>query len=410
MTSADVSFAVDGLTVGAADLGGEPEFRFAVGTVLHDADLGEQLTRTASGTVATAATAYAGAALRSVAVKGRSVQDGTPTPDAPVAVESVDDLELAVAGRNLIIGEYVGLFLNSSTQKVATSAGAYTYVAHVPRETAVTLSINGGNRCVIGGIASPTIKSGDSFSPIANRGTISDYTYTFNTGANAYVALFVTTSAAEVSDVQLELGSAATAYVAPAVGTSATLDLDGHALRSLPDGTCDEAVWTADGGTLTQRLHMWNMRDYANSDWRKSGSASNGFYIQISNLTTAAVKQAKGNLRCSAATAVDTASAYYTTTNSCFVDNSFNFNLDPAVVGSTVAEFKAWLADHDLWVVAEMAEPTTAELPTSPLPDAPAADMAVWAECEPSAEVDVEYRESIQLAVDEIREAIASIV
>jgi hypothetical protein len=54
---------------------------------------GNQLTGTLSGTIATAADAYAAPPMALV-VDGRSTQDGTPTPDAPVPIESVDSVEL----------------------------------------------------------------------------------------------------------------------------------------------------------------------------------------------------------------------------------------------------------------------------------------------------------------------------
>ena len=290
MTSADVSFAVDGLTVGTADLGGEPEFRFAMGTVLHDADLGEQLTRTASGTVATAATAYAGAALRSVAVKGRSVQDGTPTPDAPVAIDSIDSLTLMV-GR------------------------------------------------------------GDQSDP-----------------------------------------------------TATPLDLDGHALRSLPDGTCDEAVWTAEGGTLTQRVGIVRWTDNTpeivrgtNRTLVSFGAANqilSGYTLKVGMCTHSAIFETGGS-----DSAAKIGKWYFASNGRAVI------SLDPSL---TDEQINAMMADA--CAIGTLRTPATHALPTSPLPDAPAADMAVWAESEPSTEIDVEYRESIQLAVDEIREAIASIV
>lgn len=52
--------------------------------------------------------------------------------------------------------------------------------------------------------------------------------------------------------LQLELGSTATAYEPPNV-TSTPIDLDGHALNSLPDGTCDELVIAQDGTATVER-------------------------------------------------------------------------------------------------------------------------------------------------------------
>ena len=52
--------------------------------------------------------------------------------------------------------------------------------------------------------------------------------------------------------VQLELGSTATDYEPPQV-TTTPIDLDGHSLRSLPDGTCDELVIEEDGSAYIDK-------------------------------------------------------------------------------------------------------------------------------------------------------------
>ena len=58
-----------------------------------------------------------------------------------------------------------------------------------------------------------------------------------------------------VRNVQLELGSTATAYELPAAITQTSIDLDGHALNSLPDGTRDELRIDGTGAvTLVQRV------------------------------------------------------------------------------------------------------------------------------------------------------------
>ena len=63
--------------------------------------------------------------------------------------------------------------------------------------------------------------------------------------------------------VQLELGSTATAYEPPAV-TSTPVDLDGHAINSLPDGTRDELRIDGTGAvTLVQRVGVADK----NTDW-----------------------------------------------------------------------------------------------------------------------------------------------
>ena len=53
--------------------------------------------------------------------------------------------------------------------------------------------------------------------------------------------------------IQIEVGSTATAYEPPNV-TTTPIDLDGHALHSLPDGTCDELTIDATGAVTLTKL------------------------------------------------------------------------------------------------------------------------------------------------------------
>ena len=80
--------------------------------------------------------------------------------------------------------------------------------------------------------------------------------------------------------IQLELGSTATAYEPPSV-TTTPIDLDGHALNSLPDGTCDELH--IDGGgnvVLEKRVGSATLSSDA-GDWKKD-SAGSRFSMRIS--------------------------------------------------------------------------------------------------------------------------------
>ena len=82
-----------------------------------------------------------------------------------------------------------------------------------------------------------------------------------NTGSidrPVYVRAFISVAGGLTVDTvvypQLELGSTATAYEPPAV-TTTPIDLDGHALNSLPDGTRDELRIDGTGAvTLVQRV------------------------------------------------------------------------------------------------------------------------------------------------------------
>ena len=87
---ADVTAATDAATEAAAAL--KPEVTWL---------RGNQLTKELSGELMQASDAY-GAPVLSLGVDGKSTQDGTPTPDAPVPIESVDGVALNFAGKNLL--------------------------------------------------------------------------------------------------------------------------------------------------------------------------------------------------------------------------------------------------------------------------------------------------------------------
>lgn len=66
---------------------------------------GNQLKGTLTGDVLTASDAYAAPPM-SLVVDGRSTQDGTPTPEAPVPIESVDGLSLELHDKQLMDWEH----------------------------------------------------------------------------------------------------------------------------------------------------------------------------------------------------------------------------------------------------------------------------------------------------------------
>lgn len=148
-------------------------------------------------------------------------------------------------------------------------------------------------------------------------------------------------------------------------GTLIPIDLQGNVLASLPDGTKDVLTVDSVGHVvLEKRTHVWNMRDYSNSAWSKSGSATNGFYISRTSLNPVARTNQFSNHYSSITTPVTSTSAYFSTTNSSYIDGSFNFNLDAAVVGSTVTDFKTWLSSHDVFVCAKLDTEQTIDLGT----------------------------------------------
>ena len=82
------------------------------------------------------------------------------------------------------------------------------------------------------------------------------------------------------TDIQLERGTEATAYEPPQI-TTTPIDLDGHTLNSLPDGTCDELTIDATGNVvLEKRVGSVTLSSDA-GDWEKDGAGSR-YFMRIS--------------------------------------------------------------------------------------------------------------------------------
>ena len=225
-------------------------------------------TKSGSGT----AVASNGAVLESVVVYGQSVQDGTPTPSAPVDVQ-------VVQGRNLLNNTATSQTANGITFTVnpdgsVTANGTATAVVffNMPNTTgfelpAGTYSIS-GTPSGHGGNAYTRVRNVDSASYVADdRGN--GATFTLQNSANVYVLIRIEngyTLNNAVFKLQIERGSTVTPYVpygsiGIVIGDTATsIPLQGNVLASLPDGTRD--TLTVDGAghcVLTKNVAYVNM-------------------------------------------------------------------------------------------------------------------------------------------------------
>lgn len=247
-----------------------------------------------SGTIASAK-GVAACRPRSLTVYGRSTQDGTPTPEAPVAIESVDELALCTTGRNLILplGDWytssgytvVDGVLTKPTLSTAgwTQARCLSMPAATMYGLELTVSLEHRSDTDFSTVGSLTINMEGSasyrgtrtkYAKLGNNSTSPvpsaqwqrwSYTFTipdeswFTSGSGTvdYIGVAIwsnTVYSYQIRNVQIELGSTATEYE-PHASTTTPIDLQGHQLRSLPDGTRDELHIDARGNvTLTQRV------------------------------------------------------------------------------------------------------------------------------------------------------------
>ena len=219
-----------------------------------------RLTGEVSGALAHADDALGGRAL-GLTVFGASVQKGTPTPDAPAPISSVTSAELSVCGKNLVRNVYGKALVSNGVaftpladggiRAEGTSAGGGAYynfdfatgVRHLRGRT-ITMNGTGGGAAYW------------SFGVFNEDGTNSDLGTSHGAGATfeapegaercrCFIAVPDGATANETVYPMACIGAKAGGYE-PYVSASFPIDLQGHELRSLPNGVRDEV--RIDGG------------------------------------------------------------------------------------------------------------------------------------------------------------------
>lgn len=330
---------------------------------------------------------------RALNVFGKSTQDGTPTPDAPVPILSVDDLSLVVAGKNWLdvhaprktstsvakdgsgvwypyaVSNYLNNFSGNSLSIdgdsvtfASKSSYGFGVEAHVLPDTTYTISAQ-----------SITVSDGAAYDIRMNYfrkdGTLLSYR-TLGTNVNkatttipsdAIYAIFVISVSANVvstitvKGIQLELGTTATAYE-PYQGN--TVQLYDGTLRSLPDGTKDT-------------LNLSYLRPSTREGW---AWYSRELVQRVGMTTTAATDGITGT------------------------------------VGVDVMSTTGEIADGPT-VLYKLATPVTAQLDPIELPQLPAPNATVWCDGGSATPTMVlEYIRDTNAAIADLSEAIADIV
>lgn len=373
-----------------------------------------QLKGELSGDLLTASDAY-GAPPMALTVDGRSTQDGTPTPDAPVPIESVDGLALNVAEKNLL-----QITTQGNNYYTVNSDGSITYAGDTAQHqidigtvkvyAGVTYHLSG---CPAGGSTNtyrmyPAGKPGSwydtgngaTFTPTADE-TLTIRVYVTSTSSQQYAGL--------VFKPQLEVGSTATEFKKY---SCTTVPLYDGTLRSLPDGTKDTLAMTYMRPS-TREGFAWYSRELVQgvttaiingteTDWWKSASYSGGYYRRAW-ASSRGIARTSNHLQDRFATATST-STY--TVGTCLIDESLNFRVDNDLY-PTVADFKAWLVENPVTIQYPLATPITTQLDPIELPVLPAPNCTVWAD--PTTGLRMEYVRDTNIVIASLQAALADL-
>ena len=376
-----------------------------------------------------------------LALYGRSTQDGTPTPSAPVAIQSVGAANLIVQPYGFTSKTVNGITWTANADGTVTANGTATNNSAVVLNNRDTFGSHPKGTYTISGspavagcyvrIQYATAAGGMAFvSSTAGSPT------TFTTDTELQVAtgnnnLFLmvpsgTTVNNAVFRPMLNAGSTAYPYVPyghaglwakrtsdASVYTVTPIPLDGHELRSLPDGTRDEVTVGADGhAVLTQRVGHATL-DGSESSWAASGSANVRFRVTLAGLVggaSIAADTVVQYLQCDHFPVVcDSAGGKGTYLGEVGVSARRTDSSDVHFfhTGETLANWKTWLASNPTTIDYALATPVTHDL--GYVAAVPLVGPDLTAQAIPTAPMQLTYERDLNTTLARLESAIATL-
>ena len=368
----------------------------------------------ASGTLAHAEDAYAAPPL-GLTVYGASVQDGTPSPDAPKPIASVTEAALKVCGKNICSDDEltnvnwakslpeIARMINRLKDRPVSIAFTATLVSAYD-ETKVPNSMFG---MIVKGrkIYADQKPWGDG----ARIGTTKTIVYSFTVApddeitnvwaygcGNSNDSSQRTDGRANIS-IQIELGTAATAYE-PYQGSNLAIDLAGHELCGLPDGVRDELRIDALGNVeLVKRT--WKLQ-------KRIGDMNNaenypGWVIPFSEMTCP--------LESGYDAQITGFSTHFHRFYGRYIESQTEWLIYTMNIGMTESELVARYPDEVVTLVGELATPEVIPLGAVELPTLPAPVLNAWVESDVPTECAVEYVRDVNVVIAKLEEKLAAV-
>lgn len=375
-----------------------------------------------------------------VGVDGEAVQDGTPTPDAPVEIDVVDSpVVVQATGKNLSGYPYKTFTAPASETINGVTFEAKpdgTIVANGTATANADVDLKWGNLVVpVKGLAvniSGCPQGGSGMTYLLRAQGSKDNkvfdaeVHDYGTGATISGANFIRTymriAAGTMANnlvfkPQIEIGSATTSYE-PYASTQQTITLppEHNYLASLPDGTHDELALRIDGvAVLTERV---GKRAFNGSEaWSLLSGVAYGFRLSDTTLS-ADYRQ----LICDRYTVREFAATSETqgaTASPSFAPNLFCFR--DTTIAQTSDAWKAKLAASNVTVYYALATTTvrySADNGTTWSTTDPAAGQSaiplykgtnnVWCTDALSPTVDLDYVQDTNKVIDKLRAAIVA--
>ena len=328
-----------------------------------------------------------GGKVQSAQIDGNATQTGTPTPDAPIPVQTVTgENTVKVVGKNLMPFTTQDFTLNNVHYKVVD--GNLTLDGTSTGETSnqnakfktnfnfwleagtYTLSYGGGTTGM-----SMRIRNYDDNTPIStdniNNTNLSD-TFTLNARTHVYLGFYVykASFSNKALNIQLELGSTATAYE-PYQGQEFEVDLGSIELAKI--GTYQDRIYKDGEKWYVEKQIGKVVLNGSEDGWGLSGNtANNQYFLNLAGFPEEYNPVNKVMSDFFSVAPQNTAYDYKTIVGIGGWINSggqIRIAFDTSIVDRNLASFKSWLSTHPTTVYYALATPTTTEITNQSLID-----------------------------------------
>ena len=316
------------------------------------------------------------APLASFKLDGETSQSDTPTPSAPVAVQTVTGENVVkICGKNLFDKSNSNLLLSNvyiGSSSLGTANGAYTAFIECSPNTTYTISKTAGARFICG---TTTTLPGTGVA-VDNRtadNTASQITLTTSSTAKYLVVFYFLSSAdsgtqqAMLDSLQFEFGSTATAFE-PYQGQSYTISLGSIELCKI--GAYQDYIYKSDDKWYVHKAVGKVILDGVNKSFSDRYTTASSHYRfiyadqSIPNYTSGTVAQ----IYCNRLIGGTIGNTYNRVERIAYNDaNNRLISYISSIEDSTLAAANTWLQSNPLDIVYILATPTDTEITNAAL-------------------------------------------
>ena len=349
----------------------------------------------------------------------------SPSPDCPQAISSVTKAGVSVCGKNLF-GRFEtrtvhGVTFSQEPDGTAIVKGtptkAYANVRYAldrgvfGRAVTVACAGNVGNGAADAGAVYPQITIENASGANTNAGlyaTMEKLTMDIPSDArSASVIISCGEDTTQARDARLKvmasIGRSAEDYE-PHASESFTIDLQGHELRSLPNGVRDEVRIDGEGNvTLVKRVGSVALD--GSESWEHVGGVS--FRVALASM--AAISDAQAQLACSSYRPLPFAGTSAATGLTAHEAHSRNLLCFRDERHAGIDGFRSALTASPATVLYPLADPVEIPLGKVDMPALPAPVANVWAETDVPTECGFRYVRDVGIVIGKLEKQLAAV-